>query len=137
MISLELFEKILTDIQEHEFKNDTLSNIMVCPDCTGWIDFGSNLIDNTLKILNDVFGLPEDDDLIWAWMYDMPDGKRYLYEKDKNIKYNINTAKSLYLYLTKQYDDIIEPDTPSNETKTYPQSNLTIDEIMELWNKND
>ena len=74
MVSLELFEKILIDIQEHELKNDKLSNIMVCPDCTGWIDYGSNLIDNTLKILNDTFGLPEDDDLIWAWLYELPDG---------------------------------------------------------------
>lgn len=137
MVSLELFEKILIDIQEHELKNDKLSNIMVCPDCTGWIDYGSNLIDNTLKILNDTFGLPEDDDLIWAWLYELPDGERYLYEDNKNIRYDINSIKNFYLYLTKEYDKISEPYTPSNETKTCPQSKLTIDEIMELWGKND
>lgn len=101
MISLELFKKIIKDIQEQELKDEQLTKLLVCSECTGWVSTCDNLINDLMELLS--YELGDEYETIEWWFYDISDGNKFVYEDINNneqIKYNLNDLDSLYYYVT-------------------------------------
>ena len=111
MISIRNFKKIFNDIQEHEEKNDVLTKIIVSKDSTGWIDYGTDLVDDIILVLSELLGIDKEDDLLFWWLYDAPQYEKFCYEDIKgddlhHIMYDLNDLEDLYYYATKQFDTV-------------------------------
>ena len=107
MISLELFKKIIKDIQEQELKDEQLTKLLVCSECTGWVSTCDNLINDLMELL--YYELGDEYETIEWWFYDISDGNKFVYEDINNneqIKYNLNDLDSLYYYVTGDYSRV-------------------------------
>ena len=107
MISLELFKKIIKDIQEQELKDEQLTKLLVCSECTGWVSTCDNLINDLMELLS--YELGDEYETIEWWFYDISDGNKFVYEDINNneqIKYNLNDLDSLYYYVTSDYSRV-------------------------------
>lgn len=136
MISIRNFKKIFNDIQEHEEKNDVLTKIIVSKDSSGWVDYGTDLVDDIILVLNELLEIDKEDDLLFWWLYDAPQNEKFCYEDIKGddlhcIMYNLNDLEDLYYYATKQFDTvkqkIVEKD--SNE-QVYKPVNINFEDII-------
>ena len=96
MITLEQFKQIFIHIQDLNDRNDKLTELLVDKDCCGWVSHGTILIDDIIELLNDSFGLKEDDDLFSWWLYDISENQKFVYHD--NIKFDLNSLDNLYLY---------------------------------------
>lgn len=134
MITLQQFKDILLHVETLEEKNKKLTDIMVCKDSGGWIDYSENIIDDIFVLLYDTFNIPRENGLFEWWWYDARDGNKYIYELSKNVKYNLNSLDNLYLYARGSYDTIAEEYT-DEEIKEYKKNiykPLTQDEVNNL-----
>ena len=135
MITLQQFKDIFLHVETLEEKNQKLTDIMVCKDSCGWIDYSENIIDDIFLLLYDTFNIPKEDGLFEWWWYDSRDGNKYIYEKSsKNVKYNLNSLDNLYLYARRSYDTITEEYT-DEEIKEHEKNlfkPLTQDEVNNL-----
>lgn len=107
MISLELFKKIIKDIQEQELKDEQLTKLLVCSECTGWVSTCDNLINDLMELLS--YELGDEYETIEWWFYDISDGNKFVYEDINNneqIKYNLNDLDSLYYYVTGEFKKV-------------------------------
>lgn len=96
MITLEQFKQIFIHIQDLNDRNDKLTELLVDKDCCGWVSHGTILIDDIIELLNDSFGLKEDDDLFSWWLYDISENQKFVYHD--NIKFDLNSLDNLYFY---------------------------------------
>ena len=107
MISLELFKKIIKDIQEQELKDEQLTKLLVCSECTGWVSTCDNLINDLMELLSYELG-DKYETLEW-YLYDVSDGHKFVYEDINNkeqIKYDLNDLDSLYYYIIDDYSEV-------------------------------
>lgn len=136
MISIRNFKKIFNDIQEHEEKNDVLTKIIVSKDSNGWIDYGTDLVDDIILVLNELLGIDKEDDLLSWWLYDAPQNEKFCYEDIEGddlhrIMYDLNDLLDLYYYATKQFDTvkqkIVEKDP---DEQVYKPSDVKFEDII-------
>ena len=134
MITLQQFKDILLHVETLEEKNKKLTDIMVCKDSGGWIDYSENIIDDIFLLLYDTFNIPRENELFEWWWYDAKDGNKYVYEPSKNVKYNLNSLDNLYFYARRSYDTITEEYTDEDikEHKKNIYKPLTQDEVNNL-----
>ena len=107
MISLELFKKIIKDIQEQELKDEQLTKLLVCPECTGWVSTCEPIMDDLIKLLQ--FELKDKYETLEWYLYDVSDGHKFVYEnknEEEQIKYNLNDLDSLYYYIIGNYSEV-------------------------------
>lgn len=136
MISLETFRKIVETIKKQEELDDKLTQLLVDPDCCGWISTGSELIDTIIDLLQDIFG-DEYETIEW-WWYEINDNHKFIYEDMSDGKYQIefdlNDIDSLYYYLIKDYKNV--PQRVVEKDNTYINSNEykdTVNEVLKWW----
>lgn len=136
MISIRKFKKIFNDIQEHEEKNDVLTKIIVNKESSGWVDYGTDLIDDIILVLSELLEIDKDDDLLFWWLYDAPQNKKFCYEDIKgddlhHIMYDLNDLEDLYYYATKQFDTVkqtvVEKDP---DEQVYKPSDVKFEDII-------
>ena len=101
-LTLEEFKEILEKIQKHEQERDIISNIMV-KGSTGFIDFGIDILDEFVKILEKLMNDEKTQWISW-WLWE--DVNKVIYLKKENYNYDVTTPEDLYYYLTKKYDKI-------------------------------
>lgn len=101
-LTLEEFKEILEKIQKHEQERDIISNIMV-KDSTGFIDFGIDILDELVKMLEKLMN-DEKTQLISWWLWE--DVNKVIYLKKEKYNYDVTTPEDLYYYLTKKYEKI-------------------------------
>ena len=104
MISLELFKKIIKDIQEQELKDEQLTKLLVCSECTGWVSTCDNLINDLMELLS--YELGDKYEIIEWWLYDISDGNKFNINDKEQIKYDLNDLDSLYYYITGDYSEV-------------------------------
>ena len=107
MISLNLFVKIIQDIQRQEEKDDKLTKLLVCPDCTGWINSAEDLISDLVELLQ--FELGDKYECVSWWLYDISDNNKFVYEDiddTREVKYDLNDLKDLYYYIIKDFKNV-------------------------------
>lgn len=127
MITLELFKKIIGDIKKQEEKDDKLTELLVCPECTGWINSAEDLISDLIQLLQ--FELKDEWDTIEWWLYDISDGNRFSY--DNNIKYDLNELDDLYYYLTGELDKV-KQEPYDREQEEHEIVNMSFDDTMDV-----
>ena len=103
--SLEQFRKIINAIQEMEKNEDIVTKMLVCKDSTGWIDFGGDLISETVKLLETALDDKYETIQWWFWEFIREEDPRLIYEdikgnEDEQIEFNLSKVDSLYYYLT-------------------------------------
>lgn len=136
MISLETFRKIVQTIKKQEEIDDKLTQLLVDPNCYGWVSTGSDLIYAMMDLLQDIFG-DEYETIEW-WWYETSDNHKFIYEDTpdgKNqIRYNLNDVDNLYYYLIKDYknipQEIIEKDSVTIDDNEYKD---TVNEVLKWW----
>lgn len=149
MISLELFTKIIQDIQKQEIKDEQLTNLLVCPDCTGWINSAEDLICDLIKLLSHELG--DKYDYIEWWLYDLKpeDNNKFIYDNivspcgkfgkvEKSIRYDLNSIEDLYYYVTGQLDKVKqeeynEENISCDECILREADSITIDLLKKIW----
>lgn len=101
MITLEIFEKIIKDVQKHDKDNKILSEILVEKESYGWVSHGNIIINDLIKLLERIF---ENDygDIEW-WLYDSKADKLVWWH---GYKYDLTEIKDLYYWLKKDYDKV-------------------------------
>ncbi len=107
MITLELFKKIIKDIQDQELKDEQLTKLLVNPECTGWVSTCEPIIDDLIKLLQ--FELKDKYETLEWYLYDISDGHKFVYEnknEEEQIKYNLNDLDSLYYYIIGDYSRV-------------------------------
>jgi hypothetical protein len=124
MITLKEFKNIFKHIELLESKNKQLTEIIVCKDSSGWVNHGENLIDDIFMLLHHSFNIPVEYKLFEWWKYDARDGRKYIFEESKKIKYNLNSLDNLYLYARGERDKVVEPYT-EDEIKEYKKRKST------------
>ena len=55
MISLRLFKKIMQHVKEQEQIDEQLTKLLVCKESNGFISTADTLIDDILKLLQEIF----------------------------------------------------------------------------------
>ena len=101
MITLEIFEKIIKDIQKHIKNNEILSNILIGDESYGWVSHGNIIIDDLIKLLERIFK-DDNEDIEW-WLFDSNSDK-FVWLHD--YKYDLTEIKDLYYWLKKDYDKV-------------------------------
>ena len=101
MITLEIFEKIIKDIQKHIKNNEILSNILIGDESYGWVNHGNIIIDDLIKLLERIFK-NDNEDIEW-WLFDN-NADKFIWKHD--YKYDLTEIKDLYYWLKKDYDKV-------------------------------
>lgn len=101
MITLEIFEKIIKDIQKHDKNNKILSNILIGDESYGWVSYGNVLENDLIKLLERIFQ-NDDGDIEW-WLFDS-NADKFIWKHD--YKYDLTEIKDLYYWLKKDYDKV-------------------------------
>ena len=101
MITLEIFEKIIKDIQKHDKENEILSDILIGNENYGWVSHGNIIVNDLIKLMQRIFK-DDNDDINW-WLYDSEAGK-FVWWHD--YKYDLTEIKDLYYWLKKDYDKV-------------------------------
>lgn len=104
MISLEKFVSIIQDIKNQDKKDEELTKLLVCKYSAGWISSAEPLIEDIIVLLETMFD--DKAEAISGYIYDILDDKKYVYDWDNNVKYDINTPENLYYYLIGEYDKL-------------------------------
>ena len=73
MITLEMFEKIIKDIQKHDKENEILTDILIGDENYGWVSHGNIIVNDLIKLMQRIF--KDDNDEINWWLYDSEAGK--------------------------------------------------------------
>lgn len=131
MISLELFKKIIKDIQDQELKDEQLTKLLVCPECTGWISTCEPIIDDLIQLLQ--FELGDNYETFEWYLYDISDGHKFVYEDINNneqIKYNLNELDSLYYYITGELKKVPQ-EVVKKKINKYTETIQTGEETLE------
>ena len=101
MITLEIFEKIIKDIQKHDKNNKILSDILIGNKNYGWVSYGNVLENDLIKLLERIFQ-NDNGDIEW-WLYDS-EASKFVWWQD--YKYDLTEIKDLYYWLKKDYDKV-------------------------------
>ena len=131
MISLELFKKIIKDIQEQELKDEQLTKLLVCSECTGWISSAEEIINDLIKLLQ--FELGDEYETIEWYLYDIYDGNKFIYEDINNneqIKYDLNDLDSLYYYITGELKKVPQ-EVVKNKINKYTETIQSGEEVLD------
>ena len=100
MISLDLFKSVIGHIYQQEEKDKKLTELLIDPDFTGWISTANDLIDDLINLLE--YELGDKYETVSWWIYDISDGKKFVYEdidEDKQVEFNLNNLDDLYYYI--------------------------------------
>ncbi len=100
MISLDLFKSVVGHIYQQEEKDKKLTELLIDPDFTGWISTANDLIDDLINLLE--YELGDKYETVSWWIYDISDGKKFVYEdidEDKQVEFNLNSLDDLYYYI--------------------------------------
>lgn len=100
MITLEEFKHTIEVIQEHKKENDKLTKIML-KNSTGIIDYGYDIVDHLVKLLEIV--MDDKDEWISWWLWE--DVKKIVYYSGEPV-YDLTAVEDLYYYCKKQYDKV-------------------------------
>lgn len=133
MISLELFRKIIQHIKEQEEVDEQLTKLLVCKDSNGFISTADTLIDDMLKLLQEIFN--DKYETIEWWFWEISDNHKFIYDND--IKYDLNDLDSLYYYLIGELDQVPQSEyEEENLPKTVKLSGEEFcDVLQEAWGK--
>lgn len=107
MITLELFKKIIKDIQDQETKDEQLTKLLVCSECTGWVSTCEPIIDDLIQLLNHELG--DSYEILDWWLYDVSDGHKFVYKDindNKEVEYDLNDLDSLYYYIVGKFEEV-------------------------------
>lgn len=133
MITLELFKKIIKDIQDQELKDEQLTKLLVNPECMGWVSTCEPIINDLIQLLQ--FELKDEYETLEWWLYDIYDGNKFVYENknDKEqIKYNLNDLDSLYYYIVGDYSrvpqELVERD--NKDTNLNEENYISFSQIL-------
>ena len=136
MITLKEFKNIFKNIELLESKNKQLTEIIVCKESSGWVDHGLDLVDDIFMLLHHSFNIPVEYNLFGWWKYDARDGRKYIFEESKKIKYNLNSLDNLYLYARGERDKVVEPYT-EDEIKECEKRKSTQDIVEHMLSGTD
>ena len=64
MLTLDQFKQIFEHIKDLDKKNDELTKILVNKGTTGWISYSDELVNDIFNLLNSIFDLDPDDDIL-------------------------------------------------------------------------
>lgn len=131
MISLELFKKIIKDIQEQELKDEQLTKLLVCSECTGWISSAEEITNDLIKLLQ--FELGDEYETIEWYLYDIYDGNKFIYEDINNneqIKYDLNDLDSLYYYIAGELKKVPQ-EVVKNKINKYTETIQSGEEVLD------
>lgn len=133
MISLRLFKKIMQHVKEQEQIDEQLTKLLVCKESNGFISTADTLIDDILKLLQEIF----DDkyETIEWWFWEISDNHKFIYEN--GVKYDLNDLDSLYYYLTGELDAIPQSEYKEEDLPKTIELNGEefIDVLQEEWSK--
>lgn len=101
MITLEIFEKIIKDIQKHDKNNEILSDILIGDENYGRVSHGNIIVNDLIKLMQRIFK-DDNDDINW-WLYDSKAGK-FVWWHD--YKYDLTEIKDFYYWLKRDYDKV-------------------------------
>lgn len=121
-ISLELFKKIMLDIEKQEEIDKKLTKLLVCKDCTGWVSTAEDVIQDLCKLLGIVLG--DKYEYIEWWLYDTSEGNKFIYESiDENTEcvMDLNNVEDLYYYIIGEHENVKQFTQPKVETDTFTQ----------------
>ena len=141
MISLDLFKSIISHIKQQEEKDEKLTKLLIDPDFTGWISTADNLIDDLVKLLE--YELGDKYEYISWWLYDISDGKKFVYEDfkdDKQVRYNLNDLKDLYNYIIGDLEAVKQDIVSKNKkdtTFTTVDSSVINEFFDTIWGETD
>ena len=138
MISLELFENIISHIKQQEEKDEKLTKLLIDQDFNGWISTANDLIDDLIKLLE--YELGDKYETISWWLYDIGDGDKYVYEdfkEDKQVRFDLNSLEDLYYYITEDFEKVKQDVVSKNEGDITPQAkDMTVTEVFDIiWGK--
>lgn len=133
--TLKQFKSVINAIQEIEKQNDILTDILVCKDSTGWVDFGGNLITEAVKLLETSLDDKNETIQWWCWEFINDEEQKYIYEN--GIKYNLSDLDSLYYYMIGKLDEVPQSKYEENDLSEIVQLNSdeVIDLVKEMWEK--
>lgn len=133
--SLEQFRKIINAIQEMEKNEDILTKMLVCKDSTGWIDFGGDLISETVKLLETTLDDKYETIQWWFWEFIREEDPKYIYEDlddELEVRYDLSKVESLYFYLIGEKDKTVHKTVKkSDETKVY--NVVSFEDLKSMW----
>jgi hypothetical protein len=101
MIGYKQFERIIKNIQKNSEDNKKLTKILECKDACGWVDFGSDLVNDLVFLLEKIFDDKYDEISWWLW-----DSKKDKYIWWEGYKYDLTKIKDLYYWLKKDYKKV-------------------------------
>ena len=78
--TLKQFKKVINAIQEIEKQEDILTDILVCKDSTGWVDFAGDLVSETVKLLETSLDDKAETIQWWFWEFINREDPKYIYE---------------------------------------------------------
>lgn len=131
MISLELFKKIMLDIEKQEEVDQKLTELLVCKDCTGWVSTAEDIIQDLYKLLQITLG--DKYEMIEWWLYDISDGHKFVYESINDTTecvMDLNDLDNLYYYITGDHENVTQFTQPKQERETFTQ-NCSMDDVMD------
>lgn len=133
--SLEQFRKIINAIQEMEKNEDILTKMLVCKDSTGWIDFGGDLISETVKLLETALDDKYETIQWWFWEFINREDPKYIHEDlddELEVRYDLSKVESLYFYLIGEKDKTVHKTVKkSDETKVY--NVVSFEDLKSMW----
>lgn len=131
MISLELFRKIIQHIKEQEEVDEQLTKLLVCKDSNGWVSTCETLIDDMLKLLQEIFN--DKYETIEWWFWEIFEDHKFIY--DNGVKYDLNDLDSLYYYLIGKLDQVPQSEYKEESLpKTVELSGEEfVDIVKEMW----
>ena len=117
MISLDLFKKIIQDIEKQDETDRKLTKLLVSKHCTGFISTAEDVINDLTKLMSEI--LQDEYEYIEWYLYEAPKNHKFVYDntsnENKQLRYNLNDIESLYYYILKDFDkvpkDIIDKKT--------------------------
>lgn len=141
MISLDLFKSIISHIKQQEEKDEKLTKLLIDPDFTGWISTANDLIDDLINLLE--YELGDKYETVSWWLYDISDGKKFVYEdfkEGKQVRYNLNDLEDLYNYIIGDLEavkqDIVNKDDKNN-SYTMADSSVVNEFFDTIWSETD
>lgn len=130
MISLELFKKIILDIEKHEDRDNKLTELLVDNGCTGWISTANEIINDLVKLLQIELG--DKYEMIEWWLYDVSDGHKFVYESINDTTecvMDLNDLDNLYYYITGEHENVTQFTQPKKNREAFTQE-CSINEVL-------
>lgn len=140
MISLDLFKSVIGHIYQQEEKDKKLTELLIDPDFTGWISTANDLIDDLINLLE--YELGDKYETVSWWIYDISDGKKFVYEdidEDKQVEFNLNSLDDLYYYIIGDLE-MVKQRVVSKDEDTVSKT-VDVSEVSEyfdtIWGETD